>query len=302
MKIALKAALVLFAGLMVLGAFPVEEASAQGPIIRGLRNRLNDGKPLIPFVADMEESFKPQPPNRLSPAAKAAKQPTPAKTNKAAERPASRTPTPATRPERNPTPATREPKQKYPPIKLQSSGDETQQKMPSQKLAAAGFGMAIQQSGDSFFVGQIDPRGNAAAAGLRAGDLIENVGGAPIKVIDEYEAIGKAMRGGDRVEFEVSRRGSKPEKVFVQFGQPEPTKESEEPNKIEIAPTYEPTPAAPTSRTITDQYKPQSGSGLRSIYDKPDKPSSILAPTPAPTPANRVESLELDLPALDGGR
>jgi hypothetical protein len=294
---------------MVLGAFPVEEASAQGPIIRGLRNRLNDGKPLMPFVADIENAIKPQPPNRLSPAAKAAKQPTPAKAPSSADRPAPRTPTPASRPSpgKVPTPAGKEPQQKYPPIKLKSSdgrqlSDDGQQEEVSQKLAAAGFGMAIQQSGDSFFVSQIDPRGNAASAGLRTGDVIVNVGGAPIKVVAEYEAIGKAMRGGDRVEFEVSRRGSKPEKILVQFGQPEPIDENEEPNKIEVAPSYEPTPAAPTRRSLSDQYQPKAGSGLRSIYESPDKPSSILAPTPAPTPANRVESLELDLPALGGGK
>jgi len=305
MKFGLKTALILSSILIVLGSVPAE-ASAQGPIVRGLRNRFNDGKPLIPFVGDMEEAFRPQsqPPNRLSPAAQAAKDkaraPNPAGR---APTPASRVPTPATRPTpgRTPTPAGKNSQQKYPPIKLESRDDKREP--VSQDQAAAGFGMAIQKSGELFFVSQIDPRGNAAAAGLRRGDVIENIGGAPIKVVEEYAAIAKAMRGGDRVEFEVSRRGSKPEKVIVQFGKAKPVEQPEEPNQIEVAPSYEPTPAAPTKRTITDRYEPKTRSGLRSIYDSGDnKPSSILSPTPAPTPANRVESLELDLPALDGGR
>ena len=166
--------------------------------------------------------------------------------------------------------------------------------------------MELQAQGDDFFIGRIDPRGNAAEAGLRRGDLIEEIGGAPIQVMEEFDAIAKAMRGGDRVEFKVSRRGSKAEKVVVQFGEPAPVEESNEeaPNKIDILPRDFDSSATPTRRRLSDRYEPV-GNGLNSIYDGQAKPSSILEPTPAPKRANRVESLsELDFPALElnGGK
>lgn len=287
MNCCLKSVLVLFTVVFAMGAFSVEDASAQGPIIRKMRERLNGGKPLLPFVEDIEQSLRPEPPrNRPTPAAK---KPTPATKKDAAKR----TPTPA----KSPTPAVKPP-QKNPTIKLQSPNQPSA--ASKQTESAKGFGMTLQELGESFVVGNIDPRGNAAAAGLRRGDVIENIGGAPIQVIEEFEAIGKAMSGGDRVEFEVSRRGSKPEKVIVQYGKPEPVK-ADESNKIEIAPAeLEPTPAL--TRRMTDRYEPAVGSGLNSVYDSSEKPSSIFTPTPVP-PANRVESLgELDFPALDGGK
>ena len=308
MNFGFKTALILFSVSIALGAFPIDEVSAQGPLVKGLRNRLNNGKPLIPFVGDMEQAFRPQPqpPNRLSPAAAAAKKPTPAaKPNPAGRTPApsSRVPTPATR---RPTPATPTPASrasgsgtKYPPIKLESpertAAPATAEK-PTQKLAAAGFGMSIQQYGEGFVVAQVDPRGNAAAEGVRRGDVIENIGGAPIRDIAEYEAVGKAMSGGDRVEFELSRRGSKPQKMMIQFGKAAPVPASE---PMDVAPNLEPAPSEPIVTQRRERYEP-TGSGLKSIYESGDTPSSILSPTPAPTPANRVQSLgELDYPALE---
>lgn len=289
MKSCLKPALIASAFFFALGAFPTEEASAQGPIIRGMRERFNGGKPLLPFVVDPEAS-KPKPALRPKPEAK---RPTPA--TKKRPTPAAKTPTPATK---TPTPAYPG-TQERPKIKLQTPSDRAEAANP-QALGAKGFGMQLQKQGDYFFVGQIDPRGNAAEAGLRRGDLVEEIGGAPIKVVEEFEAIAKAMRGGDRVEFKVSRRGSKAQKINVQFGEIEP--ESDEPNRIEIAPADSPTPAA-TRRRMTDRYEPPVGGGLRSIYEGAEEPSSILEPTPAPARSNRVESLgELDFPALDGGK
>ena len=290
----LKSILVLFTIVFAMGAFPVEDASAQGPIIRRMREKLNGGKPLLPFVEDIEESLRPEPP-RTRPAP-ATNSPTPATKKSSSQR----TPTPATRPTpaKQPTPASRPP-QENPTIKLRSPGQPSG--ASAQDESSKGFGMVLQKVGETFVVGNVDPRGNAAAAGVRQGDVIENIGGAPIEVIEEFEAIAKAMRGGDRVEFEVSRRGRKPEKVIVQYGQPDPVEEKEA-NKIEIAPLeLEPSPT-PTRRQLTDRYEPSVGSGLKSVYDSSEKPSSVFSPTPVP-PTNRVESLgDLDFPALDGGK
>lgn len=310
MKFLLKSALVLFATFLAIESFSIEEASAQGPIIRRMRERLNGGKPLLPFVEDIEQASRdafnkrPTPATKLRPSS--AKTPTPAK----APTPA-RTRTPE---KKEPTLADRNPSKDRPTIKLASPGRGPSASKPSE--GATGFGMRLKEVRENFYVDQIDPRGNAAEAGLRRGDLIEEIGGAPIKVIEEFDAIAKAMRGGDRVEFKISRRGSKPEKVVVQYGQPDPVDESEqsaqsdqseEPNRFNVAPRgLESRPSA-NRRTLSDRYEPTIGSGLNSIYDGAEKPSSILEPTPAPRPANRIQQnriqpLELDLPALDGGK
>jgi len=100
----------------------------------------------------------------------------------------------------------------------------------------------------------------------------------------------------------VSRRGSKPAKVNVQFGEIPPADESNEdeaPNRIEVRPALDPSPAVrPLPR-----YEPEIGSGLKSVYEGSNKPSSVFEPTPAKKPQpNRVKSLEeLDFPALGEG-
>ena len=163
-----------------------------------------------------------------------------------------------------------------------------------QSLAAKGFGMWVQESRKRFYISQIDPRGNASAAGLQRGDLIVNVGGAPLKVIEEYASIAKAMRGGDRVEFEISRRGSKPKKVALQFGKAPPVKQPPVDTRDEKIRT--PVPAAPVVRT-RPRYEPDSTSGLRSVYEGSGTPSSVFEPTPAARIDN--QSLEIDLPSLE---
>lgn len=298
-----KSVFVLSAVFVSLGTLPVEEAAAQGPIIRKMRERLNGGRALLPFVDGVEEatreamnraraSVRPSPPPR---------RPTPA-ANTRSSGSGTKTPTPATR---QPTLAKPEPTlanskaKKNPTIKLQSPGQVPE--VGKQTASSKGFGMELRQVKESFYVGQIDPRGNAAQAGLRSGDLIEEIGGAPVKVVEEFEAIAKAMRGGDRVEFKVSRRGSRPAKIVVQYGQPAPVEADEKANPIDVAP-LELDPLPTVKRTTRDRYEPSVGSGLRSVYDGMEKPSSVLTPTPAPR-ANSVQSLgELDFPALDGGR
>ncbi|QEG20694.1 PDZ domain-containing protein [Mariniblastus fucicola] len=293
MKFCLKSVLVLFALVFALGTVPAEDASAQGPIIRRMRERLNGGKPLLPFVPESEPE--------KSGASKSSKTPTPATKKSGAKKEANaKTPTLAKRP----TPASKE-GQKNPKIKLESPGGSSSRLSVSdkQREGAKGFGMMLQPVGETFVISKIDQRGNAAEAGLRRGDVIEEIGGAPIQVIEEFEAIAKAMSGGDRVEFSVSRRGNKPEKITVQYGQPDPDEEIDS-DDLKIAPrALEPKPTA-TRRRISDRYEPSVGSGLKSIYEgagDANKPSSIL--TPAPAPANRVQSLEeLDFPALESGK
>jgi hypothetical protein len=274
MKSCLKNIPFLFAVVFAFGAFQVEDASAQGPIIRRMRETFNKGRPLLPFVSDSE----------LKKAEAPSKKPTPA------SKPQSRkTPTPATK---APTPAKQ--LEKFPNIKLESSKSERSDRA-SQTVRSEGFGMVIEKAGESFVVSQVNPRGNAASAGVKRGDVVTGIGGAKLSAIEEFEGIADAMTGGDRVEFEVSRRGSKTQKFTVQFGQLEESNEDDQAAKFDVAPSA-------TKRSFSDRYVPAGDSGLESVYDGAQKPSSIMTPTPAP-PRNSIESLEeLDFPALEGGK
>jgi hypothetical protein len=230
---------------------------------------------LIPFMGDLEAEAK-----EFSSKLKPARKPTPA-TKKPT--PGAKKPTPA----QKPTPATGNKasgSKKFPPIKLQTPGTVAARK---NSQGMSDFGLVLKNVGDSFVVSQIANGGNAAQAGIRRGDVVTAIGGAELLAIEEFGAIEDAMTGGDRVEFEVSRRGGKPEKLMVQYGQP--TDPSDE--DLELAPAIK--PSGSTSRNSNS-----AGTGLRSVFEGAQKPSSILKPTPA----NRVEPLELDLPALGGGK
>ena len=258
MKFRVKSTSILFVALVAFVGANTEEAAAQSKLIKRLRS-FNKGKPILPFVNDGQQ------PVRVA----GGRAPTPAKKLPDLKKGSGT---------RGPTPA--------------SKGTAAK---TDQRLSAKGFGMKIQQSGERFYVSEVASRGNAAAAGLRRGDLIVNVGGAPLKVVEEIESIAKAMRSGDRVEFEVSRRGSKAEKVFVQFGQAPKVEQPKDEPQREVAPA--------TPRTVVKErprYVPEAG-GLRSVYDGAETPSSVFEPTPAPRGSNRVESLggSLDLPALE---
>ncbi len=289
MKPCLKLVLILFSVVFAVGSFPMDEAAAQGPIIRRMREKLNRGKPLLPFISES-----------AAPKAKApAKQPTLATRNptptRKAPTPARKAPTQATTPTLAKPNVVGKGQKKYPSIKLQSNPQAAANATVGNAGVSREFGMKIQSSGEAFVVSQVDPRGNAAAAGIQRGDVVTAIGGAKLLAVEEFDAIVEAMGGGDRVEFEISRRGQKAQKMVVQFGQHEEPEADEEVSKFEVAPSITSTPEG-----HSDRYVPSVGSGLKSVYDGSQKPSSVLTPTPAP---NRVESLEaLDFPALDGGR
>lgn len=268
MKFRVKSTSILFVALVAFVGANTEEAAAQSKLIKRLRS-FNKGKPILPFVNDGQQ------PVRVA---------------------GGRAPTPAKKlPDLKKGSGTRGPTLANKKSNTAGSASKGTAAKTDQRLSAKGFGMKIQQSGERFYVSEVASRGNAAAAGLRRGDLIVNVGGAPLKVVEEIESIAKAMRSGDRVEFEVSRRGSKAEKVFVQFGQAPKVEQPKDEPQREVAPA--------TPRTVVKErprYVPEAG-GLRSVYDGAETPSSVFEPTPAPRGSNRVESLggSLDLPALE---
>ena len=84
---------------------------------------------------------------------------------------------------------------------------------------AVGMGMEIQvDKNDRFLVVQVDPRGNAAKAGVQRGDMVVKIGGSDLKTKEELTEIIKVLGEGDQMEFQLSRKG-KIKEVLIQFGE-----------------------------------------------------------------------------------
>ncbi len=245
----------------------------RGRLIKRLREDFNDGRPFIrnPF-ADPTPSPALRPPNAQPP-----RQPNlqprlqPRRAGAAPSR-ANASPRPTPKPNTGSgavgsgvrsfgdTPASKA----KPTIKLRStasgsgsgsrSGSGTR---PPAITQGRGFGMSVATLEDSIIVNSVTPGGNAAAAGLQRGDVISKIGGAPLLSTDELDAITKSMDGGDRVEFEFSRRG-KESKAFVQFGEQKPV---ELPDPQDLPTASSPANLSPTS--------PRRGEGLQSILEVP---------------------------------
>lgn len=81
-----------------------------------------------------------------------------------------------------------------------------------------GFGFqVVENDSDQLIVGQLNPRGNGAEAGLRRGDHVVEIGGIEATSIKEYEEIAKIMQDGDQMEFKIKRSGiEKP--MLITFG------------------------------------------------------------------------------------
>ena len=90
----------------------------------------------------------------------------------------------------------------------------------SNSVAAIGFGMKVEAAKDnSLVISQIDPRGNAAEAGLKRGDQIVELGGIELSAIEEYNGIVGILGQGDQLELKVLQKGQA-KKVNLMFGQP----------------------------------------------------------------------------------
>jgi len=86
-------------------------------------------------------------------------------------------------------------------------------------LATQGLGMLIETKDEkSFYVTQLDRKGNAAKAGVQRGDMVLKVGGTPLVSIEELDEVCKILSPGDQLEFEISQHGRK-NTVLVQFGE-----------------------------------------------------------------------------------
>lgn len=279
---------------------PQENAAAapqifrpKGKLIQRLRDDLNDGRPFIPPVFGSEAGADDK-----------TKQKTPAKKPTLAKRPTAAsanqpTPTAARKPgDFRPTRMT-------PAAESNSNGNANSRANQTARLPRGadlprepsvvktkGFGMVVRKAGEAFVVADVVAGGNAAVEGVKRGDRILEIGGAELLSLTEFEAIADSMRGGDRVEFTLERRGKKT-KSMVQFGTPAPLADDADVAPARLPQIETPTPAA-TRRRLQDNYVPPTGSGgLRSILESGTQP--------VPTPRTRVESMEnFDFPALNG--
>ena len=115
----------------------------------------------------------------------------------------------------------RAPQQQRPTNTNRNTAGSSSDKHRYQKAQATGvpkFGMTVTENKDGVLViTQVHPRGNAAQAGIRPGDVVAEIGSVEPGSKKEYESIVDIMSEGDQMEFVISRRG-KENTLMVQFG------------------------------------------------------------------------------------
>ena len=87
----------------------------------------------------------------------------------------------------------------------------------SSAKATLGFGMLVEIKNDELLVSQLDPKGNAANAGVRVGDRLVAGGGIDFESLSDFNGIGDILEDGDQLEFEV-KRGGREKEMVINFG------------------------------------------------------------------------------------
>ena len=100
-----------------------------------------------------------------------------------------------------------------------STGADSQAKIPTRSSAKAtlGFGMMVRARAEQLYVDQLDPKGNAATAGVRRGDQLISGGGVDFESVADFNGIAEVLEDGDQLEFAVKRKGTKKE-MLIAFG------------------------------------------------------------------------------------
>jgi hypothetical protein len=136
-------------------------------------------------------------------------------------------PTPIGKQPANPYAAARYTKPEKPASKVPVAGQRDPRRQAPQVTSPLSngnpqdFGMMIAANDDDEIqVTRVVPGGNAASAGVRAGDRVLEVGGAALTSIEEFKSISEVMGQGDQLEFKIQSRGSQPRTIKVQFGTP----------------------------------------------------------------------------------
>lgn len=141
------------------------------------------------------------------------------------------------------------------------------QQQQARKAKKRGFGMEVTtDKNDNLVVKQVDTNGNAAAAGIRRGDFITQLGGVDLGSIEEFKEIAKVLGEGDEMDLQITRRGQKKD-IKVQFGEIPEIKENAEQTAGDSK-TVAPTNA---SNPVTGPYDfvPEKNSKFQSVLERP---------------------------------
>ncbi len=122
---------------------------------------------------------------------------------------------------RNKTPSTQQPKA---PDFVDPRGrpfNRRQAAVDSDPNKPVGFGLLLDEKKNELVAVEVEPTGNAFAAGIRRGDVIKKLGGVTITTVAEFDEVAGVMKNGDQIEFSVARKG-KTDDFPVTFGQLDP--------------------------------------------------------------------------------
>ena len=72
---------------------------------------------------------------------------------------------------------------------------------------------------EKLFVAQLDPKGNAAAAGVRTGDQLVAGGGIDFETVADFNGISEVLEDGDQLEFSI-KRGNSDKDLLIVYGTP----------------------------------------------------------------------------------
>jgi S1-C subfamily serine protease len=96
-----------------------------------------------------------------------------------------------------------EPTYASPPRPLPSSIEETEERRPPQPATFGAFGIIVDSDETSgLLITSVKPKSLAAHIGLRSGDLIKNVAGLDVSVVEEIDSLVEVLEPED--EFEIT--------------------------------------------------------------------------------------------------
>ncbi len=96
-----------------------------------------------------------------------------------------------------------EPTYASPPRPLPSSIEETEERRPPQPATFGAFGIIVDSDETSgLLIKSVKPKSLAAHIGLRSGDLIKNVAGLDVSVVEEIDSLVEVLEPED--EFEIT--------------------------------------------------------------------------------------------------
>ena len=180
-----------------------------------------NGRFIKRVFGDLIPQSKPKPKPNLNAASKAGQIPTPAKRPSQASQPtlASKKASPRSNNPRSIQPArsvdSRKTTNRLP--KSSVAGAKETPTTRSTAKATLGFGMMIKLRNEKLYVERLDPKGNAAAAGVRPGDQLVSGGGIDFETVADFNGISEILEDGDQLEFSV-KRGGKDKEMLIVYG------------------------------------------------------------------------------------